>query len=85
MFKTALIVVFLIYGLPLWQMRYRWRATVYRRDDWRINVLPWFGHDIAALFTDRYFHTPEERVMARRFRLYLAGYLGLLTWILVLP
>jgi len=85
MFKTALIVVFLIYGLPLWQMRYRWRATVYRRDDWMINVLPWFGHDIAALFSDRYFHTPQERAMARRFRIYLAGYLGLLTWILVLP
>jgi len=84
MLKTVLIVVFLIYGIPLWQLRYRWRATVYRRDDWMINVLPWFGHDVAALFTDRYFRTPAERVMARRFRYYLAGYLGLLAWILVL-
>lgn len=76
--KTLLIVVFLLYGLPLFKLRYRWRATVYRRDDWKINVLPWFGHDIAALFTNRYFHTDEERAMALRFRVYLAGYFGLL-------
>lgn len=80
--RTALIVVFLLYGLPLFNLRYRWRATVYRRYDWKINVLPWFGHDIAALFTNHYFHTDEERRMARRFRIYLAGYLALLAVIL---
>jgi hypothetical protein len=76
--QTALLIVFLLYGIPLFNLRYRWRATVYRRDDWKINVLPWFGHDIAALFTNRYFHTAEERMMARRFRVYLAGYVALL-------
>ena len=81
--KIALIVGFLLYGIPLWHLRYRWRSTVYRRTDWKINVLPWFGHDIAALFSDRYFHTPDERAMARRFRLYLAGYLALLVGILL--
>lgn len=85
MFKTVLIVALLLYGIPLWKLRYQWRSTVYRRSDWMINVLPWFGHDIAALFTDRYFHTPEERHMARRFRFYLAGYLGLLALIIWLP
>lgn len=76
--RSWLLIAFLLYGLPLFKLRYRWRATVYRRDDWKINVLPWFGHDIAALFTNRYFHTDEERRMARTFRLYLAGYLALL-------
>jgi hypothetical protein len=76
--QTALLIVFLLYGIPLFNLRYRWRATVYRRGDWKINVLPWFGHDIAALFTNRYFHTAEERMMARRFRVYLAGYVALL-------
>lgn len=80
--RTALIIVFLLYGIPLWKLRYQWRSTVYRRYDWKINVLPWFGHDLAALCTNRYFHTPEERRMARRFRLYLAGYFGLLGVIL---
>lgn len=73
--KYALIVVFVLYGLPLWPLRFRWRSTVYRMTDWKINVLPWFGHDIAALFTNRYFITDDERRMARRFRWYMAGYL----------
>jgi len=72
--RTAAIVAFLLYGIPLWKLRYQWRSTVYRRDDWKINVLPWFGHDLAALFTNRYFRTDDERRMARRFRLYMAGY-----------
>jgi len=80
--RTVLIIVFLLYGLPLFNLRYRWRSTVYRRYDWKINVLPWFGHDLAALFTNRYFRTDEERAMARRFRIYLAGYFGLLAVIL---
>jgi hypothetical protein len=85
MARTALIVLFLVYGIPLWRWRYQWRSTVYRRTDWKINILPWFGHDIAALFTNRYFRTDAERRMARRFRCYLSGYLALLALILWLP
>jgi hypothetical protein len=66
--KTLLIVALLLYGIPLFRMRYQWRATVYRMTDWKINILPWFGHDTIALFTNRYFHTDEERRLARRFR-----------------
>lgn len=77
--RSVLLAALLLYGLPLFRLRYRWRSTVYRRDDWMINVLPWFGHDLAALFTNRYFRTDEERVMAFRFRLYLAGY-AVLFW-----
>lgn len=85
MLKNALIVVLVLYGIPLWKLRYTWRSTVYRMTSWKINVLPWFGHDTMALFTNRYFVTPEERAMARRFRLYLSGYLSLLALILWLP
>jgi len=83
--KTALFVCFVIYGLPLWKLRYRWRATVYRMSDWKINILPWFGHDIAALFSNRYFVTADERRMAHRFRWYMAGYVTLLVLALGLP
>ena len=83
--KNALIAVFVLYGLPLLKLRYRWRATVYRMDHWKINVLPWFGHDIAALFTNRYFFTDRERRMARQFRWYLAGYLALLFVVVAVP
>ena len=85
MLRTALIVAFLVYGIPLWRLRYRWRATVYRMPSWKINVLPWFGRDIAALFTNRFFRDAEERRMAARFRLYLAGYFALLAAVLWVP
>ena len=77
MMKPVLIGLFLLYGLLLFRLRYTWRATVYRRRDWKINVLPWFGHDIAALFSNRYFPEADERAMARRYRWYLIGYLAL--------
>lgn len=83
--KTLLLIVLLLYGMPLFRMRYRWRSTVYRMTDWKINVLPWFGHDTMALFSNRYFHTDEERAMAMRFRWYLAGYVALWTWFIWLP
>jgi hypothetical protein len=41
---------------------------------WRINVLPWSGKDIAALFSNRFFKDTDDRRMAGRFRVYLAGY-----------
>jgi hypothetical protein len=84
-FKTVLIAIFLLYGIPLWKLRYQWRATVYRMTSWKINVLPWFGHDTMALFSNRYFVTDDERRMARRFRMYIAVYFGLLALILGLP
>lgn len=83
--KIALLVVFFLYSIPLWRLRYQWRSTVYRMTEWKINVLPWFGHDIAALFTNRYFFTEDERLMARRFRWYLSGYMALLVTYLWWP
>lgn len=85
MLRTLLIIVFLLYGIPLFKLRYTWRATVYRRADWRINILPWFGHDFLALFSNRYFRDDAERAMARRFRLYVLVYLILLVLVLRLP
>jgi len=38
-----------------------------------------------ALFSNRYFVTDDERRMARRFRMYIAVYFGLLALILWLP
>lgn len=83
--KTLLIVVFVLYSVPLFRLRYTWRATVYRRSDWKINVLPWFGHDLFALFSNRYFKGAAECGMARRYRFYLLGYFAMLAAIIGLP
>ena len=68
--KGALLVALLLYGIPLWKL---------------INVLPWFGRDTAALFTNVYFRDGAERRMAARYRCYVLGYLALLAWFLWLP
>jgi len=85
MLKTALIIVAVLYSIPLWRLRYQWRSTIYRTKSWKINVLPWFGKDIVALFSNRYFVDNAELRMARRFRLYLAGYSVLIASILWVP
>ena len=85
MLKTAVVVLFLIYGVPMFRLRFAWRSTVYRRSDWKINILPWFGHDTMALFTNRYFRDDAERAMACRYRLYLAGHLAIFLVVLWLP
>ena len=82
--KTALIMVLLIYGIPLWRMRYRWRSTIYRTSAWKINVMPWFARDVAALFSNRYFVNASERRMARKYRGYVAVYLMLWVWVICL-
>jgi hypothetical protein len=83
--KTILLVTLLIYGIPLWGMRYQWRSTIYRVTDWKINIMPWFGRDIAALLTNRYFVNDAECRMARRYRAYLLVYSGLLVLMICLP
>ncbi|MCY3820887.1 MAG: hypothetical protein OXH52_16255 [Gammaproteobacteria bacterium] len=64
---------------------HRWRSTLYRRSDWKINVLPWFGRDTAALFTNAWFRDEAERRMAARYRWYVLGYVVLLAGFLWLP
>ena len=81
--KTVLIALFILYGIPLWRMRHTWRSTIYRVSGWKIDFMPWFGRDLAALFSNRYFIDDAERRMARRYRIYVAIYLALLAWIMV--
>ncbi|MCY4076342.1 MAG: hypothetical protein OXH04_13040 [Acidobacteria bacterium] len=85
MMRLVLFVALLVYGIPLWKLRYRWRSTLYRRSDWKINVLPWFGRDTAALFTNAWFRDEAERRMAARYRWYVLGYVALLAGFLWLP
>ena len=61
------------------------RGAHYRRSDWKINVLPWFGRDTAALFTNAWFRDDAERQMAARYRCYVLGYLVLLAAFFWLP
>ena len=61
------------------------KGAHHRRSDWKINVLPWFGRDTAALFTNAWFRDEAERRMAARYRWYVLGYVVLLAGFLWLP
>lgn len=48
-------------------------------------MLPWFGRDTAALFSNAWFRDNAERRMAARYRWYVLGYAVLFAWFLWLP
>lgn len=85
MSKSTIFVIFMVYSLPAWHLRHRWRATIYRMTSWKVNVMPRFGKDFYSLVSNRYFLTPAERRMAAWIRLYLAGYVALLVWMTWAP
>jgi hypothetical protein len=76
--KTTLFWCFIVYSLPAWYLRYKWRSTIYREPSWRITVAPRMGKDLLSLVSNRYFLTSSERRMAMWVRVYLAGYATLL-------
>ncbi len=76
------LILFLIWGFPLFQYRSRFRKKVYQTDDWRINIQPFFVKEIQGLIGNL-FPEDEEYLRWRNFyRFYLLIYVGLfLTWI----
>lgn len=73
------LFLFVVWGLPLTFYRSRFRKMVYQTDSWTINIKPYFGKELKALFGNLY---PENRnyLKLRNFyRFYLLIYLLLFT------
>ena len=69
------LILFFIWGLPLTFYRSKFRKMVYQTDSWTINIKPYFGKELKALFGNLY---PENRnyLKLRNFyRFYLVVYL----------
>jgi peroxiredoxin Q/BCP len=69
------LILFIIWGLPLTFYRSRFRKMVYQIDSWTINIKPYFGKELKALFGNIY---PEDRnylKMRNFYRFYLIVYL----------
>jgi len=84
MIKIIMLIIFFVYTFPVWKYRYQFRSIVYKRKDWKINVLPWFGYELHALFTNKYFTSEKDLKIARFYRWYLLGYLLLGIFVIVL-
>lgn len=69
------LILFFTWGLPLTFYRSKFRKMVYQTDSWTINIKPYFGKELKALFGNLY---PENRnyLKLRNFyRFYLVVYL----------
>jgi peroxiredoxin Q/BCP len=69
------LLLFVLWGLPLAYCRSRFRKTVYRTDDWKINFQLKFGKELKGLFGNLYPYD-NQYVRTRNFyRLYLSVFL----------
>ena len=74
-FENIWLILFIVWGLPLTFYRSKFRKIVYQTDSWTINIKPYFGKELKALFGNMY---PEDRnyLKFRNFyRFYLIIYL----------
>lgn len=78
---TLLFILFLIWGLPLTYYRSKFRKKVYQTDSWTINIKPWFGKELKALFGNSFPGDEEYHRLRNFYGAYLAVYvLLLLAW-----
>jgi len=73
------LILFIVWGLPLTFYRSKFRKIAYQTESWTINIKPYFGKELKALFGNLY---PENRnyLKLRNFyRFYLIVYLLLFT------
>ena len=73
------LILFLAWGLPLTFYRSKFRKIVYQTDSWIINIKPYFGKELKALFGNIYPDIRNYLKMRNFYRFYLIIYLLLFT------
>ena len=73
------LILFLAWGLPLTFYRSKFRKIVYQTDSWIINIKPYFGKELKALFGNIYPDNRNYLKMRNFYRFYLIIYLLLFT------
>lgn len=68
------LIVFILWGLPLAYYRSKFRKTVYRTKDWKINFKPVFVKEIKALFGNIYPGNLNYLRIRNSYRIYLTVY-----------
>lgn len=76
------LIVFILWGLPLTYYRSKFRKTVYRTNDWKINIKPVFLKEIRALFGNIYPNNLKYLRIRNFYRIYISVYLILFTFYL---
>lgn len=69
------LILFIAWGLPLTFYRSKFRKIVYQTDNWVINIKPYFGKELKALFGNIYPDNKNYLKMRNFYRFYLIIYL----------
>ena len=69
------LILFIAWGLPLTFYRSKFRKIVYQTDNWVINIKPYFGKELKALFGNIYPDNQNYLKMRNFYRFYLIIYL----------
>lgn len=83
MAQLVLIILFILYGIPSFHLRYAFRSRVYNDYSWKISFKPYFVKETIALFTNSYFKSKRDISVANWYRIYLFVYLLLFIAIFV--
>lgn len=78
------LILFVIWGLPLTFYRSKFRKIVYQTGNWTINIKPYFGKELKALFGNLYPENKKYQKLRNFYRFYLIVYLLLFTAYLAL-
>lgn len=73
------LILFFLWGLPLTFYRGKFRKIVYQTQSWTINIKPYFGKELKALFGTLYPDNKEYLKLRNFYRFYLVIYLLLFT------
>ncbi|MBN2175734.1 MAG: peroxiredoxin [Bacteroidales bacterium] len=68
-------ILFFAWGLPLTYYRSKFRKIVYQTDSWTINIKPYFGNELKALFGNMYPDNSGYLKLRNFYRFYLIIYL----------
>lgn len=76
--ENLFLIMFMLWSVPLFSYRGRFRKMVYRTESWTINFKPVFGKELKALFGNIYPYDKEYIVTRNFYRVYLIVYFLLL-------
>ncbi|MEL6637242.1 MAG: hypothetical protein AAFW73_13335 [Bacteroidota bacterium] len=71
------LILFFLWGFPLFRYRSEFRQKVYRTDDWKINIQPRFWKEWQGLLGNLYPEDEDYLRLRNFYRFYLLVYLGL--------
>ncbi len=75
MLQHIWLILFIVWGLPLTIYRSKFRKIVYNTDSWTINIKPYFGKEIKALFGTIYPENKKYIKFRNFYRVYLLIYI----------